>query len=246
MKKREYIIIFLFALLFVFLIKFSYNYYNKYKESEAKLIQNELAFNDSLKIIKKGNEEIYHKYIFYRNLDSLKSLNILKKEKEILQYQKTIVKLNSIISEKKYDSVLVSNDTTYFFSDSTSFYQYSLKIKLPYHFLNLQFFPFSLTTYITKNENGIISAYVKVPDSLKEFIKINEVEVVFDNFENKEKIEKINNFSLSGFTAYANENIYFGLGVHYKNFYLLGGTSSFKTFNYKNIFFTVGYKFLFL
>lgn len=227
---KSYLTVFLIFIIIIVLIYFVFNYYNKSLYWEEVYKQNELAYKDSLKTLNINNREIYHRYVQLKNLDSLRSIDFLKKQKQILEQQKTIVRLNTIISSSKYDSTNVVNDTIiYYFNQSTPFYRYSLKVKLPEHYLNLQFNDIPITTYVTLGESGEISSYLEIPDSLQPFLNIKDFLVV-RNPTNEIKKPIDNKFKISPVLGYTDKKIFKGLIINYKKFgFMLASTKAFNS-----------------
>lgn len=165
------------------------------KETLEKILrQNELAYNDSLKVLMYENELLYHKYAMVGSLkDSL--TDIMKNNNEkILTLSKQMIYLQHIIKQGfgAYDSTTNVPVTPCLglkmnFVDSNAFYSLAFTVTVdtpkPKFDFQQKFNPFSITNYLTRNKDGIWSSYVKVDEAFNEFIKIGDVKTIIDKDE---------------------------------------------------------------
>jgi hypothetical protein len=163
---------------------------HNYKMLKGTYSQNILALNDSLKKVQYKNEEMYHKYIEFQDLSKEQTALLKNKDEKIKTLTTQVIQLNNVISDgtgvvyvhdtiKTIDSACIGLKLN--FKKATEFYTYNLDVVInnpSYHRLDLQFSPISLTTYLTRNKQGVFSSYFKVePATLNKYIQITSARV---------------------------------------------------------------------
>jgi len=222
----------------IFAILLATVYFHKKSQIINEIIdkQNTIAERDSLI---KGEDEIFHKYVYINHINDSLSNVLRKKNEEIFQKTELIVKLNKMVSEGYggIDTLVVPEPTcqrdldnyipmgtNLYFSGNNSLRRYNLNVFMddpPYHKLEEKFNPFDVDIYLTRNKGGIYSAYGIVSPSLSNFIKFRKMNVHMekDEFNPKSMIKSF------GVTALLQINFY-------RSTILGGGTIKFDTWNF--------------
>jgi hypothetical protein len=216
--------------------------------------QNALAEQNKLRQL---NLTTYHKYVFIEDLkDSL--IEELKQNEEIILAQsETIFKFKNIIEENEgtiiRDTIFVEVPFDCIglrlgFSNSNNFYSYTDTITVdnpPTHKLSLSFNPIKATSYLTRNEEGIWSGYLKLDEKVSNYLKIGnfDIKVSEDLYLNNNSVPSfslIPNFIIN--TNYTSTQFGLGLFGLINDAHLVGYGKSINT-NFHT--FTYGYKFNF-
>lgn len=149
--------------------------------------QNELAFKDSLKIVTDGKQELYHQYITVVKDDSIKNVLLNKRAEKILSLLRENIQLNAIVSNSEGTVIDTVKENCYgmrlLFTNDGPFYSYTDTVfveEIPWHKLKVNFKQFAITSYITRNKEGIWSTYIEVPDNIKKYVKIASIETTVD------------------------------------------------------------------
>jgi len=189
MKKINYI----FILIIVVMGYVLFGLYSSVSQEQMEK-QNLLARNDSLRVI---NSQWSTKYAFVKDLNAKKDSMLKNKNETILTKNTVILKLKKMLlkgTAVKYDTVFINNMTKSFvmeFRDSfpvnNPFLDYDLTVVVkkpkPTYTLSLDFKKIALTSFLTRNREGIWSGYVKIPQNYRNYLKIDNIKVVIDRDE---------------------------------------------------------------
>lgn len=151
--------------------------------------QNGLALKD-MELIKKENEELFHKYISVKDIPD--SLNKMLKERneKILLLTSTIIQLKDIIASgigTVSDTIKIKEclGLKLHFTNETNFYKYNIDVLVeepPIHNLFMSFKPIKgMKNFITANKEGIWSSYVEVPPEYRDYITITDLQTIVDD-----------------------------------------------------------------
>ena len=196
MKKNlsKYLAIALFVAIIVvgILGYFTYKLSNENELKDKVILQNEKAYNDSLRIL---NDEWTTKYAFVEDLNKDKDSLLVARDETILTKNKVILQLTELKSEGagevKKDSL--NPEVNYYeFSNSNVFSSYKLTVwtNPPYHKLRQKFNSFPITVYLTENKEGLFSGYGEIPKELKEYISIKDIDIRVDKYEYEKLVEE--------------------------------------------------------
>lgn len=163
---------------------------NEKEKYEQMILQNEMAYKDSLKLLRKDNLELYHRVASVEDLN--KSLNVILKERKerIVALIKENISLKAIIDsgsggiEVPADSNCIGLELI--FGDTTDFYRYQIRAWVdnpPRYTFNQVFNPFDLTVFLTRNKDGLWSGYAELDTNVRDFIDISDFDVVIDKDE---------------------------------------------------------------
>lgn len=207
MKLETKLIVFL-SLLVIGLTYFLVSSISKNNQLEKIYKQNELALNDSLKIIKLQNETYYHKYA------SIQS-NLLDKEKQLKERDEkilamstkeialkklidslsgTIVKLGKDTAGIPYGSVLEFKKNNEFYTSKDSVFIE----RPPWIKKELEFIKYRQKDYLTRNTEGKWSGYSKFePEFVNKYLTITGLDVFVERDEFVRVESDIDKFRLS-------------------------------------------------
>lgn len=162
-----------------------------YKGLDEVMRQNAAAMNDSLRILNQENATLYAKYASVSELNGALNNELGLSNEKVAWYVRENAKLIDIISSGT-GTVIVDIDTsgvekkTLFFKDSTEFCAFEISVEVvdpPKYSLYQQFKPFPITTFITRNKEGLWGSYVKIESPFDKYIKITDVKTIMDRDE---------------------------------------------------------------
>lgn len=161
-------------------------YIKSHEDHLKELALEKQNYLSQIKKLKKINDSTYQRYVFIT--DSLKT-KLSEKDEKILAQNKVIVNLQTIIDNS---TGVVIKDTVFnevpfdcsglrlgFFAEN-DFYTYSDTITIanpPTHKLSLSFKPFSIKTFLTRNNYGMWSGYLQLSGNVKNYITISDFSV---------------------------------------------------------------------
>lgn len=209
-----------------------YLYYqerNRTENLEAIYSQNVTALNDKLKKIRADSTEMYHKYVEIQENLAEKEKLLKERDETVLYLNEVIVNLNDIIEHGAGDIIppdtpgtefCYEEGTKFTFSNVTQYYSYwdTVFIGSPIsHSLRVKINPFTMTNYLTRNDQGVWSGYTKIdPPAMRDFINITGMRVIVERDEFLGVESHINRFRLSvipNIGLFIREAVYLKLGL---------------------------------
>lgn len=147
-------------------------------------------YEDSLKEVRIKNLNLFHRVAELSDFTDALSETIKEKEKEIVAKTSIIVQLKKVISEGVGDTIIIPDSSCLGlklkFKDFKPFYTLNFEAIVnnpPSYNYSLDFKPLDLTSFISRNKEGIWSGYLKVDDNYEKYLKVKDFKVILSSDE---------------------------------------------------------------
>lgn len=180
--------------------------------TEKAISRQNIAALDSMQKFIDDSTVMYQKYVSVQSINQEQEKLLTDRDEKILNLSRAVLQLKEIISK---DTGTVINGsigpqgyqfgTILRFIGGNEFYRYIDSIFLsavPVHSLTLQFAEFQQKIFLTRNDKGLWSYYLKfIPDWVNKYIDVKNIEISVAKDEYLRVEDDINKFTMSLFLS---------------------------------------------
>ena len=193
----------IFILVAVFALTFFIGYLqqcSKVDSTEQQLTQMEAAFGDTMKVLRVDNQTLYRKVADLTEMNSEDDKLIKGLENSIFSKNREIIKLKDIVSSGvgSLDSLVVIDSSCIGlklkYVDVNIFRTLDINVKVddpPIFNTKEEFNPFGLTTYLSRDEEGIWVGHAIIQEEFQPYIEISDMKVEIEKDEFKQFYDRV-------------------------------------------------------